>query len=96
MADTAVSAVESALENQRIGSLQLRVALLCTLVQICDGYDINSVAWAVPKLIDVGICRRPPSPRLFSGRASASWSALCRPGRSAIAMAASRSWSQAC
>ena len=53
MADTAVSAVESALENQRIGSLQLRVALLCTLVQICDGYDINSVAWAVPKLIDV-------------------------------------------
>ncbi|HML10198.1 MAG TPA: MFS transporter [Stellaceae bacterium] len=53
MADTAVSAVESALENQRIGRLQLRVALLCTLIQICDGYDINSVAWAVPKLIDV-------------------------------------------
>jgi AAHS family 4-hydroxybenzoate transporter-like MFS transporter len=53
MADTAVSAVESALENQRIGSLQIRVVVLCTLIQICDGYDINSVAWAVPKLIDV-------------------------------------------
>ncbi|HEY3849137.1 MAG TPA: MFS transporter [Acetobacteraceae bacterium] len=51
MADTAVSAAEAALENQRIGSLQLRVAALCTLVQICDGYDINSVAWAVPSLI---------------------------------------------
>jgi AAHS family 4-hydroxybenzoate transporter-like MFS transporter len=24
---------------------------LCTLVQICDGYDLNSVAWAVPSLI---------------------------------------------
>ncbi len=53
MADTAVSAVETALENQRIGSLQIRVAILCTLIQICDGYDINSVAWAVPKLIDL-------------------------------------------
>jgi AAHS family 4-hydroxybenzoate transporter-like MFS transporter len=47
----AVSATESALENQRIGGLQLRVAALCTLVQICDGYDLNAVAWAVPSLI---------------------------------------------
>src|SRR5580700_9665265 len=53
MADTAVSAVESALENQRIGGLQIRVAILCTLVQICDGYDINSIGWAVPSLIHV-------------------------------------------
>jgi len=53
MADTAVSAVEAKLENQRIGSLQIRVAVLCTLVQICDGYDINSVSWAVPSLIDI-------------------------------------------
>jgi hypothetical protein len=30
MADTAVSAVETALENQRIGSLQIRVVVLCT------------------------------------------------------------------
>jgi AAHS family 4-hydroxybenzoate transporter-like MFS transporter len=46
-----VSATEAALENQRIGGLQLRVAALCTLVQVCDGYDLNSVAWAVPSLI---------------------------------------------
>ena len=51
MADTAVSAVERALENQRIGSLQIRVVVLCLLVQICDGYDVNSIAWAVPSLI---------------------------------------------
>jgi len=46
-----MSATESALENQRIGGLQIRVAALCTLVQICDGYDLNAVAWAVPPLI---------------------------------------------
>ena len=51
MAESTLSATEHALENQRIGSLQLRVAALCTLVQICDGYDLNSVAWAVPSLI---------------------------------------------
>ena len=51
MANTALSAAEAALENQRIGGLQIRVAILCTLVQICDGYDLNAVAWAVPSLI---------------------------------------------
>jgi AAHS family 4-hydroxybenzoate transporter-like MFS transporter len=51
VADAAYSSAESALENQRIGGLQLRVAALCTLVQICDCYDLNSVAWAVPSLI---------------------------------------------
>jgi AAHS family 4-hydroxybenzoate transporter-like MFS transporter len=51
MAVAASSATETALENQRLGSLQIRVAALCTLVQICDGYDLNSVAWAVPSLI---------------------------------------------
>ena len=51
MAQAALSAAEAALENQQIGGLQLRVAALCTLVQICDGYDLNSVAWAVPSLI---------------------------------------------
>src|SRR4029077_18383395 len=53
MAETVFSATESALENQRIGGLQIRVAALCTLIQICDGYDINSVAWAVPSLTHV-------------------------------------------
>ena len=46
-----VSATEAALENQRLGGLQMRVAALCTLVQVCDGYDLNAVAWAVPSLI---------------------------------------------
>ena len=53
MAEAALSATETALENQRIGGLQIRVAVLCTLIQICDGYDINSVAWAVPSLTHV-------------------------------------------
>jgi AAHS family 4-hydroxybenzoate transporter-like MFS transporter len=51
MADAALSAAEAALETQRVGRLQLRVVALCTLVQTCDGYDLNSVAWAVPSLI---------------------------------------------
>jgi len=51
MSKTAVPAVETALENQRIGGLQIRVALLCGLVQVCDGYDLNAIAWAVPSLI---------------------------------------------
>jgi AAHS family 4-hydroxybenzoate transporter-like MFS transporter len=51
MTVAAASPTEAMLENQRLGGLQLRVAALCTLVQICDGYDLNSVAWAVPPLI---------------------------------------------
>jgi len=50
MSELAISATEAALENQRIGRLQIRVALLCTLVQICDGYDVGSIGWAVPPL----------------------------------------------
>jgi len=51
MVGVGVSPVETALENQRIGGLQIRVALLCGLVQMCDGYDLNAIAWAVPSLI---------------------------------------------
>ncbi len=50
MIATPSSAAEAALENQRLGPVQIRVAALCTLVQICDGYDINSVGIAVPSL----------------------------------------------
>src|SRR5881409_1624569 len=50
MAETGLSATEAALENQRLGPLQMRVAALCALVQICDGYDINSVGVTVPQL----------------------------------------------
>jgi AAHS family 4-hydroxybenzoate transporter-like MFS transporter len=50
MADAALSATESTLENQRIGALQIRVVALCSLIQICDGYDVGSIGWAVPSL----------------------------------------------
>ena len=50
MAEATLSSAEAALENQRLGPLQIRVAALCTLVQICDGYDINSIGVAVPSL----------------------------------------------
>ena len=50
MAEAIVSGAEAALENQRLGPLQMRVAALCALVQICDGYDINSVGVTVPQL----------------------------------------------
>jgi MFS transporter, AAHS family, 4-hydroxybenzoate transporter len=50
VAGTMVSPTEHALENQRLGSLQIRVALICGLIQMCDGYDVGSIGWAVPSL----------------------------------------------
>ena len=50
MTDIALPTGEHALENQRIGGLQIRVAILCTLVQIFDGYDVGSIGAAVPPL----------------------------------------------
>jgi AAHS family 4-hydroxybenzoate transporter-like MFS transporter len=50
MAEAVLSATESALENQKIGGVQIRVAALCALIQICDGYDINSIGVTVPAL----------------------------------------------
>jgi MFS transporter, AAHS family, 4-hydroxybenzoate transporter len=50
MAETSLSATESAIENQRLGALQIRVAAICTLIQMCDGYDVGSIGWAVPSL----------------------------------------------
>src|SRR5947199_7801324 len=50
MAEISVSSTEAALENQRLGALQIRVAALCALVQVCDGYDINSIGVTVPSL----------------------------------------------
>jgi len=44
---TVVSATEYALENQRLGGLQIRVAAICGLIQMCDGYDVGSIGWAV-------------------------------------------------
>ena len=53
MAEATLSSAEEALETQRLGGLQIRVAALCALVQICDGYDINSVGVTVPQLTHV-------------------------------------------
>jgi MFS transporter, AAHS family, 4-hydroxybenzoate transporter len=53
MAEAAFSATESALENQRIGALQIGVVAICTLIQMCDGYDVGSIGWAVPSLTHV-------------------------------------------
>src|SRR4051812_26108394 len=58
MAEVSLSATETALENQKIGALQIRVVVICTLIQMCDGYDINSIGWAVPSLI--GAWHLPP------------------------------------
>jgi AAHS family 4-hydroxybenzoate transporter-like MFS transporter len=53
MAETSVSAFEHALENQRLGGLQIRVAVICGLIQMCDGYDVGSIGWSVPSLTHV-------------------------------------------
>ena len=44
------SAVEQKLENQKVGPLQWRVAFLCTLAQMFDGYDIGAIGMAAPAL----------------------------------------------
>jgi hypothetical protein len=50
MAQMHSSATEHVLENQQLGGLQIRVAVICGLIQMCDGYDIGSIGWAVPSL----------------------------------------------
>ena len=44
------SPVEEALENQPFGALQLRVILLCALVQAFDGFDLGTIGMAAPSL----------------------------------------------
>ena len=50
MAAIQASATETALENQRIGPLQLRVAAICLLAQTFDGFDLASIGMAAPAL----------------------------------------------
>jgi MFS transporter, AAHS family, 4-hydroxybenzoate transporter len=50
MAGIHLSATEAALEGQRIGALQLRVAAICLLAQTFDGYDLASISMAAPAL----------------------------------------------
>jgi AAHS family 4-hydroxybenzoate transporter-like MFS transporter len=53
MAEATFSATERALQNQRIGALQIGVVAIFTLIQMCDGYDVGSIGWAVPSLTHV-------------------------------------------
>ena len=53
MAQTSFSTIEHALETQRLGGLQIRVAVICGLIQMCDGYDVGSIGWSVPSLTHV-------------------------------------------
>lgn len=48
--ETLLSASDHALENQPLGGLQIRVAVICGLIQMCDGYDVGSIGWSVPSL----------------------------------------------
>ena len=50
MARAYASSHEAALEGQRIGGLQVRVAILCALAQLFDGYDISAIGMAAPSL----------------------------------------------
>jgi MFS transporter, AAHS family, 4-hydroxybenzoate transporter len=50
MAQVHASATEHALEHQPLGALQIRVAAICGLIQMCDGYDVGSIGWSVPSL----------------------------------------------
>jgi len=53
MSAEARSPVEEALENQPFGALQLRVVLLCALVQAFDGFDLGTIGMAAPSLSKV-------------------------------------------
>ena len=46
----AVTALASDLEGQPLSALQIRVFLLCALVVLLDGYDLQAMALAVPTL----------------------------------------------
>jgi hypothetical protein len=50
MAETALSWAETALENQRIGGLQIRVATIGALVSVLDTWDVNAISVSVPQL----------------------------------------------
>ena len=95
MAEAALPAVEAAIENQRICALQIRVVAICTLIQMCDGYDVGSIGWAVPPLTHAWKLPPPVFALAFLCRASASSSARRWQGRSATGSGAGRCYSPA-
>jgi len=50
MSEQLKSPVEEALERQPFGALQLRVLLICALVQAFDGFDLAAIGMAAPSL----------------------------------------------
>src|SRR3979409_285537 len=42
--------VSTGADSQTFGGLQLRVAVLCGLIQALDGYDLSAIGLAVPSL----------------------------------------------
>jgi len=50
MAGPPASATETALALQPLGPIQLRVAVICLLAQIFDGFDLSSIGMAAPAL----------------------------------------------
>src|SRR6185312_11098331 len=44
-------APESRIDSQRIGGVQFRVLILCILIHMCDGYDMNAIGYALPPLL---------------------------------------------
>src|SRR5579875_492245 len=89
MAEISVSATESALENQQLGALQIRVAAICTLIQMCDGYDVGSIGWAVPSLTHAWHVAPSAFALAFLGSNLGVMGGPCCPDRSATASGAS-------
>jgi len=74
--------VSTGADSQTFGGLQLRVAVLCGLIQALDGYDLSASGSPCPRSPRPCRCRRPPSPRPSRSPASASWWAPCWPFQS--------------
>ena len=68
MSQSQSSPIEDVLENQKLGGLQIRVAMICGLIQMCDGYDVGSIGWSVPSLTHAWECRPRRSRSPFCGR----------------------------
>jgi MFS transporter, AAHS family, 4-hydroxybenzoate transporter len=50
MVEATLSPAETALENQRIGGLQIRVVMIGALVSMLDAWDVNAISVSVPQL----------------------------------------------
>jgi MFS transporter, AAHS family, 4-hydroxybenzoate transporter len=50
MFEATLSVAKTALENQRIGALQIRVATIGALVAMLDAWDVNAIGVSVPPL----------------------------------------------